>query len=110
MRAAPGRSPLGGTPLAAGSLQLRGRAARYAEVARKINAAMASKQAFDAVGEFAAACSDDTNGGQRRGGGDWGEWGGAMAAAHIAELPADIAWGSVYVCVCGGGGGGGGWF
>lgn len=55
------RTPGGGA--AAGGLALRGRAAKYAEVVRKINAADASKQTFDAVAEFAAACADEPAGG-----------------------------------------------
>lgn len=62
-----GRSPLmGGTPLAAGNLQLRGRAAKYAEVVRKMNAAdAAGGQSYNAVGDFAAACADDSDGERR---------------------------------------------
>ncbi|KAL4859943.1 Nuclear pore complex protein NUP93A [Chlorella vulgaris] len=60
-----GRSPLGGAPLAASNLQLRGRAAKYAGVVKKMNAAAAAGQAYDAVREFAAACADDTNGERR---------------------------------------------
>lgn len=65
-------SPLGGggiptstPPAARGGLLLRGRAARYAEVIRKINAALASGQRYEAVGDFAAACSEDAGGDQR---------------------------------------------
>lgn len=64
----------GGTPLAlgmplssgGGGLALRGRAAKYAEVVRKVNQAEASRQTFEAVKEFAAACAtDDASGGLR---------------------------------------------
>ena len=41
-----GRSPLGGAPLAASNLQLRGRAAKYAGVVKKMNAAAAAGQAM----------------------------------------------------------------
>ncbi|PSC75508.1 nuclear pore complex NUP93A-like [Micractinium conductrix] len=61
-----GRSSLaGGTPLAAGNLALRGRAAKYAEVVRKLNAAEAGGQAYSAVEDFAAACADESNGERR---------------------------------------------
>ena len=48
-----------------GGLLLRGRAARYAEVIRKINSALASGQRYGAVADFAAACSEDAGGDQR---------------------------------------------
>jgi hypothetical protein len=59
-----GRTPggLAGTPLTASGLQLRGRAAKYADVACKINQAEASKQTYAAVKDFAAACADEANG------------------------------------------------
>lgn len=58
-----GLSPLGGGPMAAGNLALRGRAAKYAEVVKKLNAAGGVAQGFPAVQDFAAACADDSNGG-----------------------------------------------
>ncbi|GAB4816873.1 hypothetical protein N2152v2_003919 [Parachlorella kessleri] len=65
-----GRTPGNGslaadTPLVAGGLQLRGRAARYAEVVRKVNQATANRQTYEAVGDFAAACADDSAGDKR---------------------------------------------
>ena len=63
-----GLSPLGGGPLAAGNLALRGRAAKYAEVVKKLNAAGGVAQSFQAVQEFAAACADESNGAHAGGG------------------------------------------
>ena len=57
-----GLSPLVGGPLAAGNLALRGRAAKYADVVKKLNAAGGVAQGFPAVQEFAAACADESNG------------------------------------------------
>jgi len=44
---------------------LHGRAFKYAEIVRKINAALASGQQYDAVADFVAACADDTGGDRR---------------------------------------------
>jgi nuclear pore complex protein Nup93 len=44
---------------------LRGRAARYASVVRKINASLASGERYDAVADFAAACANDAAGDRR---------------------------------------------
>lgn len=58
------RSPLG-RPLAAGNLALRGRAAKYAEVVRKMNAAGGvGGQGYSPVQEFMAACADESGGGR----------------------------------------------
>ena len=57
-----GLSPLVGGPLAAGNLALRGRAAKYAEVVKKLTAAGGVTQGFQAVQDFAAACADESNG------------------------------------------------
>lgn len=48
-----------------GGALLRGRASKYAETVRKINAALASGQRYEAVADFAAACADDTGGDRR---------------------------------------------
>lgn len=50
---------VGRSPLAAGNLALRGRAAKYAEVVRRLNA---GGQGNSPVQEFAAACADESNG------------------------------------------------
>ena len=55
----------GRSPLATGNLQLRGRAAKYADVVRKLNQALASKASYSPVGDFAAACADEPNGERR---------------------------------------------
>ena len=51
---------------ASGGVILRGRAARYAQVIRKVNSAAASGQKYEAVADFAAACVDDAGGGEHR--------------------------------------------
>lgn len=58
--AAAGLSPLAG----GGSLALRGRAAKYADVVRAMNAA-GEGGGYNAVAEFAAACSDEAAGERR---------------------------------------------
>ncbi len=54
---------VGRSPLAPGNLALRGRAAKYADVVRKVNAAgAAGSQRYSPVQDFAAACADESNG------------------------------------------------
>jgi hypothetical protein len=52
-------------PPALPGAQLRGRAARYAAVVRKINAAEASGSAYESVADFAAAAAAEDAGGER---------------------------------------------
>ncbi|KAL4437959.1 hypothetical protein ABPG77_004180 [Micractinium sp. CCAP 211/92] len=57
---------VGRSPLAPGNLALRGRAAKYADVVRKVNAAgAAGSQGYSPVQDFAAACADESNGERR---------------------------------------------
>eukprot|EP00887_Chlorella_sp_A99_P000841 scaffold5.g841.t1 len=61
-----GGAGAGRSPLAGGGLVLRGRAAKYAEVVRKINQAAASHTPYPkAVSDFAAACADEPTGERR---------------------------------------------
>ena len=78
-------SMLGGrSPLAAGNLQLRGRAAKYAKIVKKLNAAGAAGgggSAYNAVQDFAAACADESN----------GEEAGAAPGPAAPQMPCYIA-------------------
>lgn len=61
-------TPLGGaglSPLAPGNLALRGRAAKYAEVVRKMSASGGAAGGINVVAEFAAACADEAAGERR---------------------------------------------
>lgn len=90
-RGTPGLSPLGAGPLTAGNLALRGRAAKYADAVRKLNAATAGGDggdggaAFNAVAEFQAACADESNGGL--GCGLWELW--QLGGRHVWPVPVD---------------------
>lgn len=63
--AAAPRSSTVAAPAAASGVALRGRAARYADVIRKVNSAIAAGQRYEAVADFAAACADDAGGEKR---------------------------------------------
>lgn len=58
LRAGLGRTPAGISD--APGVRLAGRAAKYSAAVCQLNEAVASRQPFDAVAQFAAACADDT--------------------------------------------------